>query len=398
VAVTSPFLGAGADRMGHRKPALALVVAIMAVATFLQWWILPADAGWPLWGVASLIIVAGVSYSWTEVLHNAMLTVAAKPSQVSQVSGLGLSLGNLGSVLLLIFVLAAFALPGNLPIPGLPSAPLFGLNPATHEPARIVTPIAAVWLVVFSLPLFLFTPDRNASGEPIVAAFRDGLMGVVRTVAKLFRDYRNVALFLIARMLYVDGTTAIVIFGGIYPSGVFHWGLVELLAFGVILSIFAVGGGFLSAWLDHKFGPKRAVAAEIGVTLACLVAMVSMSPSEILFFIPVEPGAHVWVSPIFPTAPELAYLAVSIVIAISITGAYASSRGLMARFAPAGMEGELFGLYALSSSATSWLAPLLIGIFTATFASQRVGFASIAILLVVGLALLMLVKPPAKHA
>ena len=395
VALTAPFLGAAADRMGHRKPLLAVAVAIMAPAVFLQWWALPNHAGLPVGAIAFLIVAAGVSYAWTEVLHNAMLTTATKPSQVSAVSGLGLSLGNAGSVLLLVFVLFAFALPGQLPIPGLPSAPLFGLNAASHEPSRIVTPLAAVWLVIFSLPMFLFTPDRNPSGESYFAAFRDGVGGVARTIGRLFRDYRNVALFLVARMLYVDATTAIVIFGGIYPSGVFHWGLIELLAFGVTLSAFAVLGGFVSAWLDSTFGPKRAVAIELLVTLVCLIGMVSMSPAQILFFIPVDPAAHVWSGPVFSTAPELAYLAFSVIIAVSITGAYASSRGLMARLAPPGMEGEIFGLYALSSSATAWLAPGLVTIFTAALVSSRAGFASIGLLLLAGLALLMLVKPPA---
>jgi UMF1 family MFS transporter len=172
------------------------------------------------------------------------------------------------------------------------------------------------------------------------------------------------------------------------------WGLIEMLAFGVILSVFAVVGGFAGGWLDRWAGPKRAVAIEILVTLACLVAMVSMSADAILFVIPVTPGAPVWDGPMFRTAPELAYLAASIVIAISITAAYASSRTMMARLSPKGMEGELFGLYALSGAATVWLGPMLVEHFTAEYQSQRAGFAAIALLLLAGFALLLAVKPP----
>ncbi|MBK8542733.1 MAG: MFS transporter [Caulobacteraceae bacterium] len=66
----------------------------------------------------------------------------------------------------------------------------------------------------------------------------------------------------------------------------------------------------------------------------------------------------------------------------------------MARLAPAGMEGEVFGLYALSGSATAFLAPGLVAYFTTTYHSLRAGFASIAILLLAGLTLLFFVKPP----
>jgi UMF1 family MFS transporter len=396
VALTSPFLGAAADRMGHRKPLLALVVMIMAPALFIQYWALPHEAALPVWGIQIAVITAGVAYTWTEVLHNSMLTLTAKPSQVSQVSGLGLALGNAGGLLLLVFVLFAFALPGQIPIPGLPDHPLFGLNPAAFEPQRIVTPICAVWLVLFSIPLFLFTPDRNPSGESLFAAMYHGVGNVMRTILKLFREFRNVGLYLIARMIYVDGTTGVIIFGGIYASIALHWNLIEMLAFGVILSVFAVLGGFVSAWLDSWLGAKRAVLLEIFVTLVCLMLEVSITPTSMLFVIAVDPSHHVWGGPIFETAPEVAYLAASMVIAISITAAYASSRALMAHLSPRGMEGELFGLYALSGSASAWLAPLMVTIFTAVYQSPRVGFGAIGLLLVVGFLLLLFVKPPAK--
>jgi UMF1 family MFS transporter len=58
----------------------------------------------------------------------------------------------------------------------------------------------------------------------------------------------------------------------------------------------------------------------------------------------------------------------------------------------------LFGLYALAASATAWLGPLLVGVFTTLYASQRAGFGAIAILLVIGFALLLFVKPPPRFA
>jgi UMF1 family MFS transporter len=140
------------------------------------------------------------------------------------------------------------------------------------------------------------------------------------------------------------------------------------------------------------------VAIEIGATLVCLLLMVSMSADAVFFVIPVEPGARAWAGPVFETAPELAYLAASILIAISITAAYASSRTLMAQLAPKGMEGELFGLYALSGAATAWLGPMLVEHFTAAYQSQRAGFAAIALLLALGFALLLWVKPPRAAA
>ena len=269
---------------------------------------------------------------------------------------------------------------------------MFGLDRAAHEPDRAVTILSAAWLVLFAIPLFLYTPDLGTTGERFGDAVKHGVGNVIRTIRKL-NDYRNVALFLIARMLYADGKTGILIFSGVYASGVMGWDLLEMLSYGILLSVFAVSGGILSGWLDHAIGLKRAVVLEIAVTLACMLFMVSMSP-ETMFFMPITPNVAIWDSPLFATAPEVAYLGFAIIIAISITAAYGSSRALMARLAPAGMEGEVFGLYALSGSATAFLAPGLVAYFTTTYHSLRAGFASIAILLLAGLTLLFFVKPP----
>jgi UMF1 family MFS transporter len=112
--------------------------------------------------------------------------------------------------------------------------------------------------------------------------------------------------------------------------------------------------------------------------------------------VPVDPAARIWDGPVFSTAPEIGYLLAAMLIAISITAAFASSRTLMARLAPPGMAGELFGLYALSNAATAWLAPLMVEYFTRTYHSQQAGFAAIALLLLVGLALLLRVTPPKR--
>jgi UMF1 family MFS transporter len=388
VALTAPFLGAAADSMRRRKPLLAAVLALMIPAILIQWFAMPGEGGLPLWGIGAAIIVAGISFAWTEVLHNAMITGVTPPKLIPAVSGLGMALGNAAGVLLLVFVLFGIALPGTV----LPGEPLFGLDPAAHEPARSVAVICGLWLLVFSIPLFLYSPDGGAgAGASFGAAVAKGATNVLSTLRKL-RQYRNVATFLLARMFYADGTTAILIFSGAYASGVMGWDLVEMLLYGVVLSIVAVSGGFVGAWLEGRIGSRNAVATLVAVTFVCLMAMVSMSPDSI-FFMPVS-TEPVWDGPVFQTAPELAYLGASMLIAISITGAIGSGRSLMAKLCPPGMEGELFGLYALANAATVWLGPLLVERFTSIYPSQRAGFAAIGILLFIGVALLMFVKSP----
>lgn len=396
VALTAPFLGAAADQGGARKPWLAACLLVMIPCTFALWWVTPASDPGGLGLQTALIIffVVGVIFPYTETLHNAMLPGAANPIALPHVSGLGLALGNLASVLLLSFVLVTMALPGVIAAPFIPDAPMFGLDPAAHEPSRIVGPICSVWLAIFAIPLFLYTRDgrQGAAGGPIKAA-RDGAVALWGTIKGL-RQRTDIALFLVARMLYADGKTALIIYGGVYAAGVMQWGLVEMTLYGILMSVFAVLGGVVGGWLDAALGPKRAILIEIAASTLALAAMVTTNRDMILG--QAASRDAVWGFPVFSSAPELAFIAIVMVLAVFITAAYASSRTMLARMAPASEAGKLFGLYAMSGTATVFVGHMMVEGFTRAFASQAAGLASIGILLVAGLLLMLFVKPPPK--
>ena len=387
VALTGPFLGAIADRFGNRKPILGLVTFTMVLAIFSLWWALPAgQGGLSIVMIGALTTALGVMFAYTEVLHNAMLPTASTPATLPHASGLGLALGNLASVVFLIFVLWGLAFPGRVDWSFVPSQPLFGLDTATHETSRIVAPMTAIWFAMAALPLFFFSRDKKPSGMKPSKAAIDGVVGMFKAVGRLFR---------VDRMLYVDGKTAILIVAGVTAAGVFGWDLLEMSAYGVILSIFAVFGGLVAGRVDARIGAKWSIIAEIGVTLVCLIVLTAQSKTHV-FGLPVVPDTPIWNAPMFTTLPEVVFVCGAIIIAISITAAYASSRTLMARLAPKGMEGEFFGLYSLAGSATVWMGPMLVGIFTKAFQSQQIGLASTGFLLIGGLFLMLFVKQPPR--
>ena len=53
---------------------------------------------------------------------------------------------------------------------------------------------------------------------------------------------------------------------------------------------------------------------------------------------------------------------------------------------------KFFGLYALSGQVTTFVAPILVAFATGLFDSQRIGFASILLLLISGLVMMFWVK------
>jgi UMF1 family MFS transporter len=393
VAALAPWLGAIADAGGRRKPWIGFYVVILMAASLLMWFAKPHSSGWGLVFVGTLVVFANTSFEFTQVFHNSLLPTIAPPRRIAMLSGLGLALTNAAGVLLLVIMLVCFALPGKVHWGFIPSHPLFGIdNLAGHEDERLAGPASAIWLLIFSLPLFFFTPDRPKGKVKLIHAAVAGVRSVVRTVRSL-RHYRNVGAYLLARLFFNDGMTAVLTFGGIYASSTFNWGPIQMMLYGIELSIFAVIGGFLGGWLDNHLGSKRAIFVSIGGTILAGLASLTMAPDRILWFIPCDiHAAPIWSLPFFNTWPEVIFLGIVNFTAVLITAGYANSRTMLARIAPTEKITEFFGLYQLSGTSTTFLATGFVGWLTAVSHSQRIGLLGETLFLTVGLALMFFVR------
>ena len=388
VAVLAPFLGAIADAGGRRKPWIFAFSILLALATALLWFGEPMGLGLGLVGIGIVIALGHIAYDGLLVFHGAMLPSIVPPQRVGTWSGLGLGLGNVAGIILLLFVLVFLYLPAE---------PLFGLDKSTHEHERIAGPLCALWFAVFSIPFFLWTPDRAPSGLPITAAVRQGIASVVHTLKSL-RHYRNVGTFLLSRMMYQDGLNVMLSFGAVYAVGVFGWNEIESALYGIILSVFAAIGGILGGRLADRIGTKRALQLSLTGVIVGALASLGYAPDRIFFVVPYAPGTIAADLPVFRTAPELLYIATVMFIAVCLVATYANSRAMIARIAPQSRMTEFFGLFALSGEATAFLAPTAIAVVTAATGSQQWGMVTTSGFLALGLIGLSFVKEERAEA
>ncbi|MBC7705618.1 MAG: MFS transporter, partial [Rhodoferax sp.] len=366
---------------------------LFAPLVALLWFAKPDGSGLSVTAVLGITVLLSLLFTYSEVMHNALMPFAAQNrADDGSMSGLALALGNVVSVGALVFVLWAFALPGKVQWSLVPAAPLFGLDVALSEPSRIAAPIAAALFAFGVIPMFLFCRDAPPSNVGFWRALKDGARDL-KVLAISVRQHRDVAVFLGARMLYSDAQIALILFSGIYAAGVMHWGVLQMTAFGVLMSFFAALGGLLASVLDRALGPKRAVQLEIIGTIIGLVTLLGVSPAGMKYVFAAQANAApLWNGPVFTTLPELVFLGLGGIVAVFNTAIFASSRTFMMRLMPAGQSGAFFGLYALSATATVWLGPLVVKSTVSTFQSQQAGNVAIAILMFIGLLLVSLVR------
>jgi UMF1 family MFS transporter len=387
-AILAPVLGAIADAGLSRKPWIAGFSVLFVLGLSGLWLAIPGRTD-----LVPLVLVsfglATIGAELATVFNNAMMSSLVSPKRLGTLSGVGWATGYVGGLVSLFLVLALVipAAGSGQTLLGLP--PLIPLDPATREADRLVGPFSGLWYLLFVLPLFLFTPDRPATAsrpEPVKMVLKQ----LARGAQDIVRNHRQIALFLLARMLYADGLGAIFAFGGIYAATVFGWGVTELGVFGIVLTIAGTVGAALGGVFDDQVGSKRVIVWTLVLFIVAAIAVLSVDADHIFFVLAVAPKRAG--SALFASTGEQVYLLFAVLIGLASGPIQSSSRTLLARLAPPDKTTEFFGFFSFSGKASAFAAPLLIGVVTAATGSQRLGIASSLVFLIGGLLLLMRVK------
>ncbi len=157
-----PILGSIADATGPRKPWIAFF-AIIKIAALCD-----ALVRRPRLSRSSYAVhLHGAGHRRRRILHRLQRSDDAETGATSRRSaGFPTSPGGSAISAATIVLIAVVALLAANPETGktvLGIDPLFGLDPANGEDARITGPISALWYLVFILPMFLFTPDATSA-------------------------------------------------------------------------------------------------------------------------------------------------------------------------------------------------------------------------------------------
>ncbi len=376
VAVLAPVSGQRADRSGRPGRWLGintLAVVVLSAALFL---VEPReDLLWP----GLLVLAAGnVFFELASVNYNALLHRVSTPATVGRVSGLGWGMGYLGGIVLLLVVYLGLISP---------DVGLFGVTDADGLDVRVTMLFCAGWTLVFSLPVLLTLRDapRQAAGQASRVGVVESYRRLFGSVRELWREDRRLVRFLGASAVFRDGLAGVFTFGGVLAAGTFAFSDGDVIVFGIAANVVAGISTVAAGWLDDRLGPKRVIVGS-------LVALVV---SGTAVFVLHDGGRGV-------------FWGFGLLLSAFVGPAQSASRTFLARIIPVGREGQVFGLYATTGRAVSFLAPAAFSLSIVAGAAltdaartddaQYFGVLGVVAVLLLGLLLMLPVHPgPARE-
>ncbi|GAA3635914.1 MFS transporter [Microlunatus ginsengisoli] len=360
IALIAPVTGQRSDASGHRKRNLAIWTGL-TVAVMLGLFSVRNEPAY-LW-IALVLLAAGAVFNeFAGVSYNAMLQQVSTPATIGRISGFGWSMGYFGGIFLLLTCYVGFIAP---------EVGWFGATADGGLKYRMVAVFSAAWFALFALPVLIAVPEKPPGPKQRRVGFFASYKVLARDIRELWRVERNALTFLIASALYRDGLTGVFTFGAILAVTVYGMAQDTVLIFGVVANVVAAVGAITLGRIEDFVGPKRIIMISlVGLVTTALILLFAHGVTMFWIF--------------------------GLILCLWVGPAQASSRSFLARMAPVGREGQMFGLYAMTGRAASFLAPGLFALFSGLF-SDRAGIIGIALVLIAGGVVLWFVKPPPAH-
>jgi MFS transporter, UMF1 family len=337
-AIVSPPLGAMSDRTGGRKTYLLVFTVLCVVPTALIGLV-------GIWLGLLFFAIANFGYQAALIYYDAILPDVARPESRGRLSGIGVALGYLGTIV---------------------SGLLYGLTVNAEGRSTAASFLLVAFLfALFAIPIFAIVreiPKRRSAFDIRDAVGSWSQLG--RTVANA-GSTPGLLRFIVGRFFYTDPiNTAIAVMSlfainavGFSESGARY----VLIALTVVAVIASFGWGILV----DRIGPKRTLLA---VLMSWVVGLLLIGL-------------------VLQTIP---FLIAGAILGSGLGGVAVTDRLYLIRLAPPAQLGEMFGLYGLAGKLSAVVGPVLYGLIVFALrdslgtVAYQIAILSLLVLMVIG--------------
>ena len=267
IALMSPMLSGIADYGKRRMVFLKFFTVLGALACMsLFFFDGPEDTLF----AAIAFILGTIGFGAGIVFYNAYLPEITTEDRFDKVSAYGYAYGYVGSVILLVAILALIQF-----------GPSFGIESSTL-PVRIGFLLVGIWWLGFAQITFARLPSDDKN--PLKWSFvRKGFEEVSKVFKAVLKD-RNIRKFLAAYFFYIAGVNVVIYLASIFAQEELKFTQSELIVIILLLQLVAMVGAYFFAYVSSKIGNKKSLLIQIVIwTAICFAAY--LTTGKPLFFI-----------------------------------------------------------------------------------------------------------------
>ncbi|MFQ5691009.1 MAG: MFS transporter [Gemmatimonadota bacterium] len=360
IFLITPVLGAVADFSASKKRFLRAFAYGGALFTTLLFLVGTGDV--PL--AMGLFFLTQVGFIGANVFYDGFLPDLTTPDTIDRVSAKGYAFGYIGGGLQFAVALLLVSFHEAL-----------GIGQQTAVRASLT--MAGLWWLGFAT--FAFTrlretghaqelPEAYRSLPTVLAYARVGFGRVWATTRKL-TGFKQLLLFLVAYMIYVDGIQTIISMASVYATDTLGLGPTAIMLTFLIVQLVAFGGAFFFGWAAGRIRTRPAI-------LCCLAVYAGVAVAA--YFLPV--------------GRLLPFLALGGAIGFVQGGAQSLSRSLYGSMIPEEASAEFYGFYSVLSKFASIWGPFIFATVSDRTGSGRAAILSLIVFFLVGGSLLAMVN------
>ncbi len=335
VAISSPIMGAIADRRGWRKRLLFIYTVVGAATTIVM-----GQVGAGMWIAGLLVlVVANAAFEGSLVFYDSLLPSLVPDDQLGRWSGYGWAAGYLGSI-----------------------GCLLGANALRAEGGfAAVALLVGVWWLAFSAPLF------RKVREPPAAPVGEGGPGVFRGLAITLRRIAarpHLARFFLAFFLYTNGITTTLVFAAPFAQQTLAFTSDDIVTMLLMVQVAGAVGAFALGFVADRIGHGRTITLTLVIWCALVV---------VIYFV----------------REKAAFYACALTIGFVMGATQSASRAFLATAVSEGDASELFGFKAICGKSSAVLGPLVFGLTSTLTGDQRLALLAVGTFFVAGLFLML---------
>ncbi|QPC46164.1 MFS transporter [Mangrovibacillus cuniculi] len=347
LVIFSPLFGAAIDRTGRKKAFILPFTLIAVFCTFMMGIVGGLDnstvvSGLPLTFliVVVLFVIAKFFFHSSLVFYDAMMPDLGNAKELPLISGFGIAVGYVGTLVGLTVY-------------------LFVGEEGNHE-AFIPT---AVLFLLFSIPLFLFTPEKKKENITNVS-FLGGYKEIVHTLKEM-RKHQAIFLFMVAYFFLNDAIATAIAMMAVYAKAIVNFSSSAFVLLYLVSTIASIIGSFLFGFITKKVGAKKAVLF-VGYILVVALTLAVFAVETWMFWI----------------AGSL--------FGVSLGSLWVTTRTLIIQLSPEEKRGQFFGLFAFSGKVSAIIGPVVYGSITLLFSeygtiASRMALGSLLLFAIVGI-------------